>query len=84
MVVLLHHLQCADRAVVNTDTALNTYNRAGIGMEFDPPVRANVNTDSTGITFFRIYPDRSVHFGDCPFRTSLQAWTLLTLNTDGH
>ena len=53
-------------------------------MVLNSAIGADINTDSTGIAFLRINPDRSVNFGDSPFRTGLQAWALLTLNTDGH
>jgi hypothetical protein len=53
-------------------------------MVLNAAIWTDIDTNSTGITFLRIDPDRSVNFGDGPFRAGLQAWALLTLNTDGH
>ena len=84
MLNLFHHLQSIDRAVLHTDTALDTDDGAGIGVVLYAAIGADIDTDTAGSALLRIDPDRSVHFGDCSFRAGLQTWAFLALNTDGH
>ena len=81
---LIHHFQSPYRTVIDTDTALETDEGAGVGMVLYAAIGTDINTDTTGSTLLRIDPDRSIHFGDCSFRAGLQTGAFLALYADTH